>query len=205
MIVPVRLFDGTVFDFDTKYIVYNTAQPVEYGEKTVYPSVLSPNFVIDYSVPKYLERSESEHDLVDRVTCVARHSLGLQLSCSPITVELLTPEKAYEQIDNLEKIFMHKFYIDYFSYSFNSRFIKLISSKRWAVCYIMSVYGVNTLGDPIGLPSYFVIIQSVVFVLTFFIWSYINIFTIFVSYFLYGSIKTREIEKMDAKQEMKTI
>jgi len=70
---------------------------------------------------------------------------------------------------------------------------------------IMSVYGVNTLGDPIGLPSYFVIIQSVVFVLTFFIWSYINIFTIFVSYFLYGSIKTREKEKMDAKQEMKTI
>ena len=68
---------------------------------------------------------------------------------------------------------------------------------------IMSVYGVNTLGDPIGLPSYFVIIQSVVFVLTFFIWSYINIFTIFVSYFLYGSIKTREKEKMDAKQEMK--
>ena len=67
----------------------------------------------------------------------------------------------------------------------------------------MSVYGVNTLGDPIGLPSYFVIIQSVVFVLTFFIWSYINIFTIFVSYFLYGSIKTREKEKMDAKQEMK--
>ena len=153
MIVPVRLFDGTVFDFDTKYIVYNTAQPVEYGEKTVYPSVLSPNFVIDYSVPKYLERSESEHDLVDRVTCVARHSLGLQLSCSPITVELLTPEKAYEQIDNLEKIFMHKFYIDYFSYSFNSRFIKLISSKRLAVCYIMSVYGVcaeeafKTIGD----------------------------------------------------------
>ena len=142
MIVSVRLFDGTIFDFDTKYIVYNTTQPVEYGEKTVYPSVLSPNFVIDYNVPKYFERSESEHDLVDRVTCVARHSLGLQLSCSPITVELLTPEKAYEQIDNLEKIFMHKFYIDYFSYSFNSRFIKLISSKRWAVCYIMSVYGV---------------------------------------------------------------
>lgn len=67
----------------------------------------------------------------------------------------------------------------------------------------LSVYGVNTLGDPTGLPSYFVIIQSVVFVLTFFIWSYINIFTIFVCYFLYGSIETRETEKRNAKKELK--
>lgn len=66
----------------------------------------------------------------------------------------------------------------------------------------LSVYGVNYLGDPTGLPSYFIVIQLIVFILTFFIWSYINIFTIFVGYFLYGSIETREKEKKDAKKEL---
>ena len=51
----------------------------------------------------------------------------------------------------------------------------------------LSVYGVNFIGDPTGLPSYFTAIQLVVYALTFFIWAYINIFIIFVCYFLYGS------------------
>ena len=66
----------------------------------------------------------------------------------------------------------------------------------------MSVYGVNVLGDPTGLPSYFTTIQVIVFALTFFIWAYINIFTVFVCYFLYGSIETREKEKRIAKKEL---
>lgn len=58
-----------------------------------------------------------------------------------------------------------------------------------------SVFGVNVIGDPTGLPSYFHVIEYFVFAFTFFIWSYMNIFVIFVSYFLYGSIETREKEK----------
>ena len=64
-----------------------------------------------------------------------------------------------------------------------------------------SVFGVNSFNDPTGLPSYFPIIQYVVFTLTFFIWAYLNMFTVFVCYFLYGSIETREKEK---KEFMKT-
>lgn len=67
----------------------------------------------------------------------------------------------------------------------------------------LSVYGVNFIGDPTGLPSYFTAIQFVVYALTFFIWAYINIFIIFVCYFLYGSITTREKEKTEMMEELK--
>lgn len=67
---------------------------------------------------------------------------------------------------------------------------------------MLSVYGVNFLGDPTGLPSYFTAIQIVVFAMTTFILSYISIFTVFVCYFLYGSIETREKEKNEAKKEL---
>lgn len=143
MIVPVRLFDGTIFDFNTKYILCNTAEPVVYGNKTVYPSILNPDFLKDYSVPKYFERSEFEHDLVDRVTCVARHSLGIQLGCSPITVELLLSEEVYAlSYEDLEDWCQKHFYLDYMTWLFNKNFIKLKSDKRLAVMCAMSVYGV---------------------------------------------------------------
>ena len=67
----------------------------------------------------------------------------------------------------------------------------------------LSVYGVNFIGDPTGLPSYFTAIQLAVFTLTFFIWQYVNIFITFVCYFLYGSIITREKEKNNLKKEIK--
>mgnify|MGYP001280948414 CR=1 FL=1 len=67
----------------------------------------------------------------------------------------------------------------------------------------LSVYGVNFIGDPTGLPSYFTVIQFVVYALTFFIWAYINMFIIFVCYFLYGSITTREKEKNEMLNELK--
>ena len=143
MIVPVRLFDGTIFDFNTKYILYNTAEPVVYENETVYPSTLNPDFLRDYNVPKYFERSESEHDLVDRVTCVARHSLGIQLGCSPITVELLLPLEVYElSYMDFEKWFQKHFYLDYMTWLFNKNFIKLKTDKRLAVMGAMSIYGV---------------------------------------------------------------
>lgn len=143
MVVPVRLFDGTVFDFNTKYILYNTAQPVVYGNETVYPSILNPSFLEDYNIPKYFERSESEHDLVDRVTCVARHSLGIQLGCSPIITEKLLPEEVYElSYTDFEKWFQEHFYLDYMTWLFYKNFIKLKTDKRLAVMYAMSVYGV---------------------------------------------------------------
>lgn len=143
MIVPVRLFDGTIFDFNTKYILYNTAEPVVYENETVYPSTLNPDFLRDYNVPKYFERSESEHDLVDRVTCVARHSLGIQLGCSPITVELLLPLEVYElSYMDFEKWFQKHFYLDYMTWLFSKNFIKLKTDKRLAVMGAMSIYGV---------------------------------------------------------------
>ncbi len=67
----------------------------------------------------------------------------------------------------------------------------------------LSVYGVNFIGDPTGLPQYFTAIQFVVYALTFFIWAYVNIFIIFVCYFLYGSIATREKEKQELKKKLK--
>lgn len=143
MIVPVRLFDGTVFDFNTKYILYNTAQPVVYGNETVYPSILNSDFLKDYNIPKYFKRSESEHDLIDRVTCVARHSLGIQLGCSPTVIEKLLPEEVYVlSYMDFEKWFQKNYYLDYMTWLFNKNFIKLKSDKRLAVMYAMSVYGV---------------------------------------------------------------
>lgn len=61
----------------------------------------------------------------------------------------------------------------------------------------LSVFGVNYLGDPTGLPSYFPVIQFTVITLFSFICLYINIFAIFVCYFLYGSIETKEKEKKE--------
>lgn len=61
----------------------------------------------------------------------------------------------------------------------------------------LSVYGVNYLGDPSGLPSYFGAVRFGVFALSAFVGLYINVFTIFVCYFLYGSIETREHEKRE--------
>ena len=64
---------------------------------------------------------------------------------------------------------------------------------------IISVLGVNFLGDPTGLPSYFNVLQFVVYAISSFICLYINIFVVFVCYFLYGSIKTGEKEKSEFK------
>lgn len=60
---------------------------------------------------------------------------------------------------------------------------------------IMSVYGANYIGDPSGLPEYFGVIRFSTITITSFIGMYIYMFIIFVYYFIYGSIKTREMEK----------
>lgn len=68
----------------------------------------------------------------------------------------------------------------------------------------MSINGVNTFGDPTGLPSYFDAMQFGWFALATFIWAYISIFSMMVCYFIYGSIETREKEKkeyLDRQQE----
>lgn len=61
---------------------------------------------------------------------------------------------------------------------------------------ITSINGVMLLGDPSGLPSYFDFMQFGFFVFANFIWSYISVFFMFVCFFVYGSIETREKEKM---------
>lgn len=61
----------------------------------------------------------------------------------------------------------------------------------------LSVMGVNYLGDPSGLPAYFGILQYVVVAVSSFICLYINMFVIFVCYFMYGSIETREKERKE--------
>ncbi len=61
----------------------------------------------------------------------------------------------------------------------------------------LSIYGVNYLADPAGLPSYFVVLQLVVVALTSFIFLYVNMFLVFVCYFMYGNIETREKERIE--------
>lgn len=60
---------------------------------------------------------------------------------------------------------------------------------------IQSAVGVSLQGDPAGLPSYFNALKFIVISLSSFICAYINIFVVFVYYFMYGSIETREKEK----------
>jgi len=60
---------------------------------------------------------------------------------------------------------------------------------------ITSINGVMLLGDPAGLPSYFDLMQFGFFVLANFVWSYICVIFLFVCFFVYGSIETREKEK----------
>lgn len=59
----------------------------------------------------------------------------------------------------------------------------------------VSISGVNTLGDPTGLPTYFSAMQFGCFALATFVWTYISIFSMFVCYYVYGSIETREKER----------
>lgn len=61
----------------------------------------------------------------------------------------------------------------------------------------LSVAGVKLIGDPSGLPSSFCAIRFATITATSFICLYINIFTIFVYYFIYGSIDTRENERKE--------
>lgn len=61
----------------------------------------------------------------------------------------------------------------------------------------LSVMGVSYLGDSSGLPSYFDFLQYMIVAVSSFICLYINIFIIFVFYFMYGSIETREKERKD--------
>lgn len=58
----------------------------------------------------------------------------------------------------------------------------------------IAVAGV-AMGDDLGLPSYFYPMMYAVGVVTFFIISMINLYRMFVVYYLYGSIETRTKEK----------
>ncbi len=73
------------------------------------------------------------------------------------------------------------------------------------VAQAMSIYGVNYLGDTSGLPSYFLTLMFFISALTFFIFMYVSIFVVFVCYFMYGNIETREKERKEylkGKSEM---
>lgn len=61
----------------------------------------------------------------------------------------------------------------------------------------LSAMGVGYMGDPSGLPSYFDFLQYMVVAVSSFICLYINVFIIFVFYFMYGSIETREKERKE--------
>lgn len=58
-----------------------------------------------------------------------------------------------------------------------------------------STWGVSTLADPAGLPDNFWLIRFLVMLLTTFVVLLINVITMFVYYFIYGSIEAREREK----------
>lgn len=61
----------------------------------------------------------------------------------------------------------------------------------------VSVIGVQQFGDPTGLPSWFSFLQFGVTVLSAFIGMFINIFVVFVMYFMYGSVEERVKEKTE--------
>lgn len=61
----------------------------------------------------------------------------------------------------------------------------------------LSVAGVKLIGDPSGLPSSFYAMRFITIMVTSFISLYIYTFTVFVYYFIYGSIDTRESEKKE--------
>ncbi len=69
------------------------------------------------------------------------------------------------------------------------------------VAQAISIYGVNYLGDPSGLPSHFLLLMFIVCALTFFIFMYVNIFVTFVCYYMYGNIETREKERQEFLKE----
>lgn len=70
--------------------------------------------------------------------------------------------------------------------------VGIITSAR-----IVSLNGTAMFSDPSGLPSYFNAMQFGLFALAVFIWSYINIFCLFIYFLMYGSIETREKEKKE--------
>ena len=71
---------------------------------------------------------------------------------------------------------------------------------------LASINGVATFGDPTGLPSSFGAMQFALFTLAGLIWSFINIPVLFVHFFIYGSVETREKEKKDfLNQQLSTI
>ncbi|MDO4159723.1 MAG: hypothetical protein Q4D41_04635 [Prevotellaceae bacterium] len=61
----------------------------------------------------------------------------------------------------------------------------------------ISVIGVRYLADPIGLPSYFPVLQFFVYFLTSFVYMYINIFILFTCNLIYGSIEAKEKERKE--------
>ncbi|MCD8202257.1 MAG: hypothetical protein LUD48_01275 [Prevotella sp.] len=69
------------------------------------------------------------------------------------------------------------------------------------VAHAISIYGVNYLGDPSGLPSNFLLLMFIVCALTFFIFMYVNIFVTFVCYYMYGTIETRDKERKEFLKE----
>lgn len=62
---------------------------------------------------------------------------------------------------------------------------------------LVSVSGTAAFGDPAGLPAGFGVMQSGLFAAAAFIWAFIAVFTLFVDFFIYGSIETREKEKKE--------
>lgn len=72
------------------------------------------------------------------------------------------------------------------------------------IAYYVSAIGVS-MGDAPGLPGYFFPLIYIVMVATCFISSFLTIYTIFLLYYMYGSIETREKEKESLTQSNDTL
>lgn len=72
------------------------------------------------------------------------------------------------------------------------------------IAYYVSAIGVS-MGDAPGLPGYFFPLVYIVMVVTCFISSFLTLYTVFLLYYMYGSIEMREKEKKSLTQSNDTL
>lgn len=114
-----------------------------------------------------------------------------------------------EPLTHMRKLIFKQFsvYMHYWGYIFLTMLITFIAlfvllmvialpMIIMAIALVSSNSGVAN-GDEAGLPAYFGWMAYGICALTFFVYTFVSIFSFFVVYYIYGSIEAREIERKD--------
>lgn len=77
--------------------------------------------------------------------------------------------------------------------------IFIVTSLPLIIVYASLVFSLQgeVNGDEAGIPNYFNAITFVAASITYFVTTFMNLYTLYISYYLYGSIETREKEKKE--------